>query len=517
MSSQPPSLLLYNANVITLEPWLPRASWVAVEDGRIAEVRRGDPPRELLGRQGVRAVDCEGGVLIPGFHDAHCHVLATASALLAVDCSPGAVSSVAEIGERLRQRADSLPPGAWIRGAGYNEFYLLERRHPDRHDLDAAVPDRPVRLAHRSRHAHVLNTRALELAGIRADTPDPVDGVIERDPATGEPTGLLLEMGGYLDGVVPPLAREELYEGVRLFNAQCLSMGITSLQDATHTNTPERWRLFKEVRERGLLTPEVTLMAGAAHLPEFLREGFAFGCERDGMRLGAAKIMLTMTTGSLSPSIEELAFTVERAARSGFPVAIHAVEAEAVEAAVEAICRLGQGEEAGLRHRIEHCSECPPWLADRLAGCGISVVTQPGFIYHHGDRYLAEVDEERQPWLYTIGSLRARGVRVGAGSDAPVAALSPLDGVYAAVTRRSSSGASLLPNEAVDAHTALRMHTLDSACASAQEHVRGSIATGKRADLALLDRDPTAIDREEIRDTKVLITVAGGRVVWEAR
>ncbi len=517
MPSQPPLLLLYNANVITLESSLPRASWVAVAGGSIAEVGRGEPPRELLGRQGVQAIDCKGGTLIPGFHDAHCHVLATASGLLAVDCSPGAVSSVDEIGERLRRRSAVTPPGAWIRGAGYNEFYLRERRHPDRHDLDAAVPDRPVRLAHRSGHAHVLNTRALELAGIRADTADPVDGVIERDPDTGEPTGLLLEMGGYLDGVVPPLTREELYEGVRLFNVQCLSMGITSLQDATHTNTPERWRLFEDIRERGLLTPEVTLMAGAANLPDFLREGFAFGHERDGMRMGAAKIMLTLTTGSLSPSMEELAGIVESAARSGFPVAIHAVEAEAVEAAVEAICRLGQGSTSDLRHRIEHCSECPPWLADRLASCGITVVTQPGFIYHHGDRYLADVDDPRQPWLYTIGSLRARGVRVGAGSDAPVAALSPLDGIYAAVTRKSSSGASLLPHEAIDAHTALRMHTLDSACAGAQEHVHGSTAMGKRADLVLLDRDPTTIDAEEIRETKTLMTIVGGRVAWEAR
>lgn len=515
MSLQPPSLLLYNANVVTLEPSLPRASWVAVAGGSIAEVGRGDPPRELFGRQGVQAMDCEGGALIPGFHDAHCHVLATASELLAVDCSPKAVASVEEIGERLRRRATESPPGAWIRGAGYNEFYLRERRHPDRHDLDAAVPDRPVRLAHRSGHAHVLNSRALELAGIRADTADPVDGVIERDPATGKPTGLLLEMGGYLDGVVPPLTREELYDGVRLFDEQCLSMGITSLQDATHTNTPERWSLFKDIRERGLLTPEVTLMAGAVNLPDFLREGFAYGCERDGMSMGAAKIMLTMTTGSLSPSMEELAGMVESAARSGFPVAIHAVEVEAVEAAVEAICRLGQGREGRLRHRIEHCSECPPWLADRLAGCGITVVTQPGFIYHHGDRYLSEVDDPMQPWLYTIGSLRARGVRVGAGSDAPVAALSPLDGIYAAVTRRSSSGTALLPNEAVDAHTALRMHTLDSACAGMQEHAIGSIATGKRADLVLLDRDLTAIDPEEIRETKTLLTVVGGRVVWE--
>ena len=494
---------------------MPRASWVAVGDGRISGVGRGAPPSGLMGRQGVRAIDCEDGTLIPGFHDAHCHILATASALLAVDCSPAAVASIKEIGERLRQRASVAPPAAWIRGAGYNEFYLAERRHPDRRDLDAAVPDRPVRLAHRSGHAHVLNSQALALAGIGPDTPDPVGGVIDRDPATGEPTGLLLEMDGYLDGVVPPLSRAELCEGISLFNAQCLSLGITALQDASPGNSPERWRLFQEVREQGLLTPSLTLMAGASHLPDFLREGFSFGYESGGVRLGAAKIMLTMTTGSLRPSPEELARMVDDADRAGFQVAIHAVEAEAVEAAVEAICVQTGGRASARRHRIEHCSECPPWLSARLAGCGITVVTQPGFVYHSGDRYLAEVDAERLLWLYTTGSLRAMGVRVAAGSDAPVAPLDPMAGIYAAVTRRSSSGAALVPGEAVDVESAMRMYTLDSAYACMQERERGSIAAGKRADLALLDRDPTSIAPEEIKDTSVLMTIAGGRVAWE--
>ena len=515
MPSQPPSLLLYNANVVTLEAFMPRASWVAVGDGRISGVGRGEPPSELMGRQGVRVIDCEGKALIPGFHDAHCHILAAASALLAVDCSPAAVSSIEEIGERLRQRAVVAPADTWIRGAGYNEFYLAERRHPNRRDLDAAVPDRPVRLAHRSGHAHVLNSWALALAGIGPDTPDPAGGVIDRDPATGQPTGLLLEMDGYLDGVVPPLSSAELYEGIRLFDAQCLSLGITALQDASPGNSPERWRLFQDIREHGLLTPSITLMAGAAHLPDFLREGFSFGYESGGVRLGAAKIMLTMTTGSLRPSRDELARMVEEADRGGFQVAIHAVEAEAVEAAVEAISLQTGGRPSELRHRIEHCSECPPWLAARLAACGITVVTQPGFVYHSGDRYLAEVDAERLLWLYTTGSLRAIGVRVAAGSDSPVAPLDPMAGIYAAVTRRTSSGAALLPGEAIDVETAMRMHTLDSAYACMQERESGSIAAGKRADLALLDRDPTAVEPEEIKETRVLMTIAGGRVAWE--
>ena len=514
MRALTPDLVLYNANVLALGALFPRASWVAVRDGVILGLGLGEPPSDLMGSR-AKTIDCQGGTLAPGFNDAHCHVLATASSLLAVDCSPSAVSSIAEMGEQLRRHAVSTPEGQWIRATGYNEFYLREKRHPTRWDIDAAVPDRPVRLMHRSGHAVVLNSRALALARITSDTPDPTYGVINRDPDSGEPTGLLLEMDDYLEGVVPPLSADEVNAGVRLFNEQCLASGITSLQDATPGNSVERWRLFEDLKERGLLTPDLTLMAGATHLGGFLEEGFAFGHKGNGMRLGAAKIMLTMTTGSLNPSREELHNIVGDAHRSGFQVAIHAVEMEAVEAAIEAIRLNSRDSGAVRRHRIEHCSECPPHLVEMLAGYGITVATQPGFIYYSGERYLSEVEKERQPWLYPIGSLRAAGVPLAAGSDAPVASLDPIVGIYAAVTRRAASGDVVLPNEAAGVENALRMYTLGSAYASFQEHERGSIEAGKRADLALLDRDPTAIDPEEIRNTRVVMTIAAGEVVWE--
>ncbi len=516
MRSSTLDLVLYNANVITMDAALPRASWVTVSDGLIEGVGLGKPPHEWTGSPS-RAIDCQGGTLVPGFNDAHCHVLATAASLLAVDCSPSVVSSIQDIAERLRTRAAGAPPDAWIRATGYNEFYLRENRHPTRRDLDAAVPDRPVRLTHRSGHAVVLNSRALALAGIHRDTPDPVYGVIDRDPDTGEPTGLLLEMDDYLEGVVPPLSQEEVYAGVRLFNEQCLASGITSLQDATPGNSPERWRLFEVINERGLLTPSLTLMAGASHLTRFLEEGFAFGHAGPGMRLGAAKVMLTMTTGSLNPSREELNLIVAEAHRSGFQVAIHAVEMEAVEAAVEAIRQQTHDSGSALRHRIEHCSECPTHLVELIAKCGFTVVTQPAFIYYSGERYLSEVAKERQPWLYPIGSLSAAGVPLAAGSDAPVAPMDPLAGIYAAVTRRAESGDPVFPHEAVSVESALRMYTLGSAYASFEEQAAGSIEKGKRADLALLDRDITSIHSDEIISMRVLMTVAGGEVVWEGR
>ncbi|MBF8267810.1 MAG: Amidohydro 3 protein [Dehalococcoidia bacterium] len=516
MSPITPDLLLYNATVLTLDPARPRVSWVAVRQGRIAGVGSGKPPGELMGRP-TRGVDCQGRTLIPGFHDAHCHVLATAASLLAVDCSPAAVSSIEGIKERLRQRSLRVPPNTWLRGTGYNEFYLRERRHPNRWDLDGAVADYPVRLVHRSGHAAVLNSRALALAGIHRDTPDPIYGVIEREEATGEPTGLLLEMDDYLEGVMPPLSQDEVEQGVGLFSDQCLASGITSLQDATPGNSLERWGLFTRLKGRGLLAPSVTLMAGAGHLPRFLSEGLAFGSGGSGLRLGAAKIVLTMTTGVMYPPREELHRLVREAHRSGFQVALHAVEAEAVEEAIEAIHQGAQGRPAGaLRHRIEHCSECPPHLIERMVRDGVTVVTQPAFIYHGGERYLSHVPSDTLPWLYPIGSLKAAGIPLAAGSDAPVVPLNPLIGVYAAATRRAESGDVVLPHEAIPVEDALRMYTLGGAYASFAEAERGSIEEGKGADLALLDRDPTAVALEEVKDVRVLMTILGGQVVWEA-
>ena len=379
-----------------------------------------------------------------------------------------------------------------------------------------AVPDRPVRLTHRSGHAVALNSRAMALAAIGRDTPDPPNGVIERDGVTGEPTGLLLEMDDYLEGVVPPLSTQEVHAGVRQFNEQCLALGITSLQDAT----PGKLRGAVEAvrggsKGRGFLTPSLTLMAGAAHLQGFLQEGFAFGHSSHGMRLGATKVVATMTTGSLQPSREELHRMVGDAHRSGFQVAIHAVEMEAVEAAVEAIGSVAQGAGPTLRHRIEHCSECPPHLVDRLGRLGIIVVTQPGFIYYSGERYLGR-GRRRQAALAVPHRLsEGAGRCCGGGLRCPGRSTGSAPGESTRQRRVGRSPASGLPSEAVSVEDAMRMYTLGSAYACCKELVTGSIATGKRSDLALLDRDPTAVHPEEIKSTRTLMTIARGDVVWE--
>ncbi len=514
MTSPYPDLILHNAHIITLDERRPAASLVAAREGRISLVASNVEPNSIRGPNTL-IIDCRGQTLIPGFIDAHCHVLAYASSLLAVDCGPAAASSIEDIKRAIRRRARETPPGQWIRAGGYDEFSLRERRHPTRYDLDQTAPNHPVRLNHRSGHACVLNSAALRIAGIFADTPDPAGSIIERDWDSGEPNGLLLEMNDYLDGLIPPLSNDDLRFGVLLASERMTSCGITSAQDATPGNSVERWRAFASLKDEGAFAPGITAMVGAKHIEAFVESGLRFGTGGDGLNVGHAKIMLTLTTGAPIPGYDELLQTIFRAHGQNFPVAIHAVESEAVEQAALALIA-ARGRHSPFKDRIEHCSECPPHVLERLLESGAMVVTQPAFLYHSGERYLSEAPEDMRPWLYTIGAWQRTGITVAASSDAPVAAPNPLLGIYAAVTRRAKSGDVVNESEGVTIEQALKMHTLAGAYAASQESDRGSIEVGKLADFALLDADPTRAEPEQLKDIRVTLTMIGGKVVWRA-
>jgi len=452
---------------------------------------------------------------VPGFNDSHCHILALASSLLGVDCSPSAVGSIADIQVHIREQAQKLPPGSWIRGAGYNEFYLAEKRHPNRWDLDQAAPRHPVKLTHRSGHASVLNSLALSSIGVSMDSPEPPGGMIERDLESGEPNGLLLEMEAYIDKAVPHLSETELEKGIGLANERYISLGITSLQDATAHNGLREWHSFMRLKEKGELAPRLWIMMGIAALEELQESGFHPHFGDDGLRLGAIKIVLDETTGSLYPGQEELTEQVLRAHQAGFQVAIHAIEEGPVGAAARSLEHaLHRGPEIGRRHRVEHCSVCPPPLLQGLKDARAIVVTQPAFIYYSGERYLATVHEEQLPWLYRIGSFLKEGLMPAAGSDSPVAPNNPLVGMYAAVARKTEGGDELAAEERISPLEALAMYTRAAAYASFEEKVKGSVAVGKLADFALLSADPTEVRPEEITRIEVEMTIVDGRIVW---
>jgi len=509
-------LILYNANVLTLDPKRPRAKLVAVEGERIIWVGDNDKLRDLEGRR-TQKIDCQGKTLVPGFNDAHCHILAFASSLSSVDCSPSLVASITDIKAQIRQQAQKLPKGTWIRATGYNEFYLTEKRHPNRYDLDQAAPDHPVKLAHRSRHACVLNSLALSLVGISMESPEPAGGMIERDLDSGKPNGILYEMNSYIEALMPPPTDEEFEKGIELANDGYLSQGITSLKDATAHNGMREWRTFQRLKEAGFLVPRLSVMIGIESLGELQDNGFSPHYGDNWIRLGALKIVLSEARGSLHPEKEELEEQVLQAHQAGYQLALHAVEESTVEAATKALAHaLSQIPRRNHRHRIEHCSVCPPALLDRLRDAHVIVVTQPSFIYYSGERYLKTVPEVQLRWLYRIGSFLENGLIPAAGSDSPVVPINPLVGIYAAVSRKAESGEELLPQEGISPVEALKMYTQASAYASFDEGVKGSLAVGKLADSALLSADPTQVPPEEIKNICVEMTIAGGRIAWQA-
>ena len=527
MSASDVTLILLNANVLTMQRNRHPAEAVAVADDRIVAVGSNFDIR-LLSSAHTQTIHCHGLTLLPGFNDAHCHLPGLARRLQDLDCGPQRALSIPVLLTLVRQWAAARPAGRWVRGHGYDDLRMADRRHPNRWDLDVAAPENPVWLEHRSGHASALNSRALDSAGIHRETPDPPGGVIERDFETGEPTGVLFEMRSYLrQRLGNTRSPQEFEDGMRAAGQLLSSYGITSVQDAGADNGIERWESLQQLQSGGALSCRITMFAGVERLDELAaipsptgggpRWGRpAFGSGNYCLRLGHAKIMLTLTSGALSPSAPELATLVADAHSRGFPVAIHCIEEEAISAAAEV---LAATRHPALTDRLEHCAEGTPHLVDAVRMCGAAVVTNPGFLYHHGASYREHVEPRLLPHLYPAGELHRAGIAVAFGSDAPVIDPNPWPAIYSAVTRCDRDGKALYgsgsdASQRVGVETALRMHTIAGAIAEGRGADKGTIAPGKLADMVLVNTDPLTAEPEDLAGVETVMTVVGGRVVW---
>ena len=510
-------LIFKNAYIITVDPKRPNAEFVAVKGDKIICAGFKERLDDFTG-PGTKVIDCEGNTLLPGFNDAHCHIFSLIRKLTSIDLSPPKIQSINDIKTVIKEKADKTPPGEWITGTDYNEFYLAEKRHPTRWEIDEVAPNNPVILSHRSLHGCVLNSMALALAGITIETPEPAGAMIDRDVARGgEPNGFLAEMLGYIrEKIMPPISGEELNKGIKLANVQYLSQGLTSLQDATVVNDLKRWHQYQHFKDESLLQSRVYMMIGTATLKEFQESGLNFGDGDENLRLGAVKIVPSMISDKLYPSQEELNSLVLHMHQAGFQLAIHGVQTSLIDAIISTYEYL-QKQIPNFnirRHRIEHCSECPPQLMERIKKLNPVIASHPSFMYFSGDRYLATVSKDTVPWLYRIGTMVKQGLTVAGASDSPIVPNSPLIGIYGGVNRKTSSGQLLGKEESLSASQVLAMYTINAAYASHEENIKGSIAAGKLADLVLLSGNPTQVPTEEIKDIKVLMTVIGGKVVY---
>jgi predicted amidohydrolase YtcJ len=315
--------------------------------------------------------------------------------------------------------------------------------------------------------------------------------------------------------VMPPLSDMELEKGAAAVNQHFLSMGITSLQDATVSNEVKRWQTYRRLQERGILKSRVYLMTGMEHLKEFRDAGIIFRSGDDSLRMGGLKIVLGEATGHLHPSQPDLNRYVLDAHREGCQVAIHAVQPATINAALNALeYAISQVPNQDHRHRLEHCAECSPYLFERVRKLGAVISMQPPFLYYSGERYLAEIPADDIRWLYRVKSFLEAGMVVAAGSDTPVVPNNPLVGLCTAVTRQAANGKVLAQEERVSPLQALALYTKNAAYAAFDEKVKGSITPGKLADLVLLSDDPMKVEPARIKEIKVEKTIIGGEVVW---
>ena len=259
-------------------------------------------------------------------------------------------------------------------------------------------------------------------------------------------------------------------------------------------------------------------MLGPKGFEQIGTQNFSGPIAESQIRVSGIKLILDETTGELHPAQAELNERVLAIHRSGLQVAIHAIEENAVESACSAIeYALERVPRSDHRHRIEHCSVCSPSLSKRLASLGITVVTQPSFIFYNGDRYLETVPDQQLRHLYPIRSLLQAGIPVAGSSDCPIVPPNPLVGIYSAVSRKSQTGRSVAHLEKIAPLDALRMYTSHAARATFEETIKGSITPGKLADLVVLNGDPTKVPADEIKDLQVEMTILNGEVVWSKK
>jgi predicted amidohydrolase YtcJ len=533
-------LLLTGGRVHTVDAARTTAEAVAVSDGRIAAVGTATELRELAGRA-TRVVELEGRMVLPGFQDAHLHP--PQGGLVELQCGLHEATSKQECLDTIARYAAEHPDRDWILGDGWS-IDSFPGGTPHKEDLDAIVGDRPIFLTNRDGHGAWVNSRALSLAGVTRDTPDPADGRIERDES-GEPAGTLQE--GAMDLVerlAPEPTAAEWEEAILRAQAHLHRLGITVWQDATVY--PETLAAYRTVAERGLLTARVegnllwTRERGEEQVDDLLarREQGTVG----RLRLRGAKIfqdgVLENFTGAvLEPYLdgngastgnrgigmhepEELAHMVTLLDREGFQVHLHALGDRAVRESLDAIeVALRTNGRRDARHHLAHLQLVHPDDVPRFRALGVVANCQPLWACLSGyveDITLPFLTEDAARTMYPFGSLHRAGATLAFGSDWTVSTADPMPQIEVAVRRvePGGEGKPLLPDERLDLPTALAAFTIGSAYVNRLERETGSIEPGKLADLVVLDRDLLAPDAGPPSEARVLLTLVEGEAVF---
>lgn len=500
--------------------------------GTEAEASRWIGPETLV-------VDLGGRTVVPGFIESHNHASAYAMNLLQVDCSPGVNGSIAEIREKIREKAATTPPGQWIQGFGYDDTLISDKRHLTREDLDACAPDHPVHIFHISVHYSYVNSKALAIGGVGPETPQPEEGLIHMDEA-GVPTGLLKEPGAMnlVRRHIPDYTGEEIRGALESALTTFHAAGITSIHDGGvgyFGHTRQIIEAYQELERTGRLTVRVTLTLTEAVFRVLFETGFRTGFGSDLLKFGSVKTWqdgsiqgLTgalsspyhaypEVTGDLLISQEILDDLVARYHLGGCQVAVHANGDRAIESVVTAFERAHRKcPETDRRHMIIHSQLASTDHLRRMKRIGLVPNFFVNHVYYWGDRHEALfLGPERAAHLDPLATALREELPFCLHSDLPVTPVDPLFSIHTAVNRVTRNGRVLGPDERITPVEALKGYTTTAAFVTFAEKERGTLEAGKLADFAILSDDPLHVPEIRIKDIRPLETWLGGKLVWK--
>ena len=525
-----PDLILYNGQFWTVDPRLPRAQAVAISGGRFTAVGSNDDVLHLAsGRTGK--IDLGQKTVLPGFIDAHTHPAESGRLhLRQVDCD---LRSIAAIQAALRERAAKTPSDQWVFGFKYDDTKTSDGRRLTLQDLDAAVPDHPVLVTHRGGHEAFANSVALKLAKVDEKTPNPTGGQFEHDSG-GHLSGRINERAiEPFNKVIPPTnTRDDYREGVKLIAKMMTKTGITSVGDAL--GSPEDLQAYQDARDRGDLLFRVYCFIHSRWIDRMIAAGVRTGFGDEWVRVGGMKQVADGAIsgrtarlsqpyvghpndyGTFSATEEELYEYGHKAYAAGWQLGTHANGDVAIERVLNVYERLNSEiPRKDPRFRIEHCTVINDAIVQRMRALSVIPTPFSTYVYYHGEK-MQYYGEERLTHMFALRTFLDAGLRPTQASDYPPGEFPAMMALQSEVTRTDMTGHVWGANQRITVEEAIFVGTMNGAYASYEENVKGSIETGKLADLVVLGRDPFKEDPSTLVTIPVERTMVGGKWVYES-
>ncbi|MDR2163757.1 MAG: amidohydrolase [Clostridiales Family XIII bacterium] len=539
-------MLIKNVKIYTVDLTIPeikagKTDFTVIDNGYVAEkdgktIAVGPGMDDSLIGPDTQVIDGGGKTLVPGLIDSHMHAMFAGIELMSVNLKEA--KSKDEFLAMVKGKADETPDGKWVKGCEWNELVWPDKKPPTKDDLDKVCPDKPVMCSRLCHHVYVVNSKALEIAGITKDTPDPDGGIIDRDE-DGNPNGLMLENSamGIIDDAMPPLTEGDLIQAVVGFGKVANSFGLTSLIDANMTF--DHMKSYLQAYKQGKLTYRTSMMFYLDkawgdidyHLKRIEEMIAVTGFGDDMLKMNAIKVTLDgipttgtaamrkpyehlpETSGYTTITEDEMIAVAKTGAKYNWQVGVHSCGDKSADVAIKSFEEAYKVNPSDARHYIIHHAVYQPDQIPLMQKYDIPVTLQPTIALLMGEQPL--IGAEMANRYMRVKTFIDAGLIVGGSTDCPVVSCNPFIGMYGAITRLGADGKVWNPEEAVTAAQALIMWTKSSAYFSHDEDKIGSIEVGNLADYALLDTDILQATPEEIRDTKVLKTILGGKVIYE--